>query len=55
MFQVSTFKGNFFGVPQGSKLGPLLFLIYLKGIPELEKLCLYADDATLQDSTSSKN
>lgn len=46
---------NFFGVPQGSILGPLLFLIYLKRIPELEEVCLYADDATLKVSASSKN
>lgn len=55
----SNCKSLKFGVPQGSILGPLLFLCYLKGINSAltsnieSKLCLYADDSNLLLSTNS--
>ena len=53
----SAFKSINAGVPQGSVLGPILYLIYVNEIPNISNefsTCLFADDTTLIFEHSNK-
>ena len=54
---VSDFKLINAGVPQGSVLGPILYLIYVNELPYISdqfSTCLFADDTTLIFQSSNK-
>lgn len=54
--KLSSTKEILAGVPQGSVLGPLLFILFVNDLPQYIKYCLlelFADDATLHISDTS--
>ena len=55
---VSSWSSVLKGVPQGSNLGPLLFILYVNNLPHVvksSKVMQYADDTTLSLASRSVN
>ena len=55
--QTSSWKNILCGVPQGSVLGPILFLIYINDLPDgIKSICkIFADDTSLFSKVKDKN
>ena len=51
----SKYEKNMFGVPQGSILGPLLFLMFINDLPHYFFSDLYADDTTIYQISNSQH
>ena len=51
---LSDFKNINIGIPQGTILGPLLFIIFVNSLPDCAncKTVMYADDTTLMCSSN---
>ena len=55
--RISNTKGIRYGVPQGSVLGPLLFILYINDLPNISdkvRFILYADDANIVITADSE-